>query len=562
MEKGRESRKRDVRPAILVLGCVMLAMLCRQLKPEDTYLWSLCQLPRAYLYMTLYVVWGISLRRRIVNRMSRSVLYTIASLMVFWFFVRSLKYYVFYAPVALRYSWYCYYIPLLTIPALSVIAAMTMGGKETEKIHGWIRRILSVNGLLILFVMSNDVHQLIFRFPSADPETWTDLEYSYGPGFILCMVWVAAGLMMMLGIMIKKCRNPGKKMVWLPFVPMGLFFLWSIANMLRIPFLKVIAGDMTAASCLLIAAVFESCIRCGLIPVNSRYGELFQASGGICAQICDNDLKIRYTSGDAGTLDKERMQEALEHPGMTEAGIRFNSIRVNGGYAFWTEDIRELTEGYEHLREVQEELKDRNRLLKLKYKKEKQRKQVEEKNRLYDLLQSQTTEQFRLVAGYVEELEKCSSQERYRRLLGKIILIGSYLKRRKNLTLLALEQQEISQEELIRSLRESCDSLSLCGIRGNYYVDTGKETLAAEEIFLAYDFFEQVVELLLERGGSFFFRLTDLHGGLRISVHLEGNCPVGTLQEKYPELTVEQEEESEWFLALRIPRKGEKDGSI
>ena len=609
--------------------------------------------------------------------------------MVFWFVIRTLKYNVFYEPVLRRYSWYGYYVPLLSIPSLSVIAALKMRESENQKRRQWTGIFLVITVGVILLVMTNDLHQLVFRFPAEKP--WTDDEYFYGPGFVLCVAWIAIGFLIMLGILIAKCRNPGKKKIWLPFVPLGLFFIWCIANIFRIPHLKIIAGDMAAACCLLIAALFESCIQCGLILVNNRYGELFQASRGINAQISDRNLNIRYTTGDGIELDKEEMKEALENPGyekegirlnsipinggiliakcrnpgkkkiwlpfvplglffiwcianifriphlkiiagdmaaacclliaalfesciqcglilvnnrygelfqasrginaqisdrnlniryttgdgieldkeeMKEAlenpgyekeGIRLNSIPINGGYAFWIEDIRQHRAAYESLYELREELRDRNQFLKLEYQKEKERKQAEEKNRLYDLMQKQTAEQFQQIAGYVDQLEQCTDHREYHRLLGKILIVGSYLKRRKNLTLSALEGKELKEEELIQSLRESCSNLVFCEIQGQYYIETGKETLPAQLVLRAYDFFEQIVELLLKQGGSFFYRLTELNGALRISVNLEGDCQTESLQEKYPLLHMEQEEEKEWFLALQLSEKGGND---
>ena len=560
MRKRRAEKGKKMRNAVLILLCVVTAMICRQIRPKDAWLWVLVQLPRAYLYMTLYCIWGISLHRRLINQTSRRYLCSIAVLMVFWFFVRSLKYYVFYAPVALRYGWYCYYIPMFMIPALSFMTAMTMGKAESEKQSRQITGILTVTGCLVLFVLTNDLHQLVFRFPKGQP--WTDFTYSYGPGFVLCMIWVTVGLIGTLILLLKKCKNPGKKMVWLPFVPMALFFVWCIANMLHLPVLKVIAGDMTAASCLLIAAVFEACIQCGLIPVNSRYAELFQASKGINAKICDQNLTIRYASRDGMLLEKESMEAAKKQPVMIQPGIRLNSIPVNGGYAFWTEDVRKLVAVYDNLQDVQEELQDRNRLLKLEYKKEKQKKQVEEKNRLYDLMQNQTIEQFQLISGYMDELEQCKEQKQYRGILGKILLVGTYLKRRKTLTLSAMEKENIGQEELLQSLKESCDCLALCGIWGRYYVETEPEKLTAAMILLTYDFFEQMTELLLEKGGTFFYRLTRIEGQLRISVHLQGTCSLGRLAEKYPQLVIEQEDRQEWFLSMPLAVNGGTDENL
>ena len=159
----------------------------------------------------------------------------------------------------------------------------------------------------------------------------------------------------------------------------------------------------------------------------------------------------------------------------------------------------------------------------------------------------------------MDQLEQCTDHREYHRLLGKILIVGSYLKRRKNLTLSALEGKELKEEELIQSLRESCSNLVCCEIQGQYYIETGKETLPAQLVLRAYDFFEQIVELLLKQGGSFFYRLTELNGVLRISVNLEGDCQTESLQEKYPLLHMEQEEEKEWFLALQLSEKGGND---
>ena len=363
MNEKTEKIKR-IRNLLLAGGCIITAIICRHLPANRESGWlAFFQLTRAYLYITLYCVWGISLQRRIVNRTARRCLCGIASLMVFWFVIRTLKYNVFYEPVLRRYSWYGYYVPLLAIPSLSVIAALKMRESENQKRRQWTGIFLVITVGVILLVMTNDLHQLVFRFPAEKP--WTDDEYLYGPGFVLCVAWIAIGFLTMLGILIAKCRNPGKKKIWLPLVPLGLFFIWCIANIFRIPHLKIIAGDMAAACCLLIAALFESCIQCGLILVNNRYGELFQASRGINAQISDRNLNIRYTTGDGIELDKEEMKEALENPGYEKEGIRLNSIPINGGYAFWIEDIRQHRAAYESLYELREELWDRNQLLQL-----------------------------------------------------------------------------------------------------------------------------------------------------------------------------------------------------
>ncbi|URW86481.1 hypothetical protein M5E86_01750 [Blautia wexlerae] len=57
-------------------------------------------------------------------------------------------------------------------------------------------------------------------------------------------------------ILIRKSRIPGKKQFWLPVIPGILLLGWNIGNILRLPFIKIIAGDMMAVCRLLMAKQF------------------------------------------------------------------------------------------------------------------------------------------------------------------------------------------------------------------------------------------------------------------------------------------------------------------
>ena len=162
-EKTEKIKK--IRNLLLAGGCVITAIICRHLPTNRESGWvAFFQLTRAYLYITLYCVWGISLQRRIVNKTARRCLCGIASLMVFWFVIRTLKYNVFYEPVLRRYRWYGYYVPLLSIPSLSVIAALKMRESENQKRRQWTGIFLVITVGVILLVMTNDLHQLVFRW--------------------------------------------------------------------------------------------------------------------------------------------------------------------------------------------------------------------------------------------------------------------------------------------------------------------------------------------------------------------------------------------------------------
>ena len=48
------------------------------------------------------------------------------------------------------------------------------------------------------------------------------------------------------------------------------------------------------------------------------------------------------------------------------------------------------------------------------------------------MIQNQTAGQLELLSQFMDELERTESREQYDRILGKIVVVGTYLKRRKN----------------------------------------------------------------------------------------------------------------------------------
>lgn len=69
----------------------------------------------------------------------------------------------------------------------------------------------------------------------------------------------------------------------------------------------------------------------------------------------------------------------INRSAVQEQGIRINHIPIRGGHLFWSEDISVLLDQYQDIREQQEELTARNRLLQKTYQKEAERRK--QKNR-------------------------------------------------------------------------------------------------------------------------------------------------------------------------------------
>ena len=537
---------------IVVLLFVLLAYICRFIETDNELIQTLADQCRACTYLGIYCAWVIYLNKHVVQKKVRQYLTAIGCLMVCWFFLRTVKYHILLDPLGGHICWYLYYIPMILIPTFGLSATLLMDGAE-KKTTKWITGILLFfSVVLIVCVLTNDLHQQVFRFEG--PVPYSDKNYSYGILFMLIQFWIIACLVIMEILLVKKSRIPDRKRFWLPVIPGLLLLGWNIANLLRLPFIKTFAGDMTAICCLLMAAIFQGCILCGLIQTNSRYFELFQATGGLDAEITDNSFRRYYFSGEFPELSKDLRDSIIAKSSVQERGIRINHLPVKGGHLFWSEDISVLLDQYQDIQEQQEELTARNQLLRKTYKKEAERRKLEEQNRLLNIIQSQTSRQYELLSHYMEKLEQTESREEYELILSKIVVVGTYLKRWKNLMLTRYSSREdsLTMADLRQSLAESCENLKLCEIKAAYFVQDKEKLLHADDVLKCYDFFEWLVEQLFDVMNSVFFRVTQIEEKLQISVHITSQEDIRPYLTEKQGLLIEQEEEQEWFIRCPV----------
>ena len=545
-------QKKRMLSCIVVLLFVLLAYICRFIETDNELIQTLADQCRTCTYLGIYCAWVIYLNKHVVQKKMRQYLTAIGCLMVCWFFLRTVKYHILLDPLGGHICWYLYYIPMILIPTFGLSATLLMDGEE-KKTTKWITGILLFfSVVLIVCVLTNDLHQQVFRFEG--PVPYSDKNYGYGILFMLIQLWIIACLVIMEILLVKKSRIPDRKRFWLPVIPGMLLLGWNIANLLRLPFIKTFAGDMTAICCLLMAAIFQGCILCGLIQTNSRYFELFQATGGLDAEITDDSFRRYYFSGEFPELSKDLRDSIIAKSSVQERGIRINHLPVKGGHLFWSEDISVLLDQYQDIQEQQEELTARNQLLRKTYKKEADRRKLEEQNRLLNIIQSQTSRQYELLSHYMEKLEQTESREEYELILSKMVVVGTYLKRWKNLMLTRYSSREdsLTMADLKQSLAESCENLKLCEIKAVYFVQDKEKLLRADDVLKCYDFFEWLVEQLFDVMNSVFFRVTQIEEKLQISVHITSQEDIRPYLAEKPGLLIEQEEEQEWFIRCPV----------
>ena len=514
-----EGRKKALISGGIILLAVFAAYIFR-LIGKGCFYPTLFSYLRSFIYIGMFAAWGLSVRQRIVQKQVRRYLTGVSLLLILWFTLRSAKYFIFWQPNVTRYLWYLYYLPMLFVPILALLIAMSLGKPDEYKLPKSVWLLFAVSGALLILVLTNDLHQLVFSF-SKNADIWSDGSYGYGVCYFAVIGWQVLCAVAALVVMLFKCRLKDRKLRFLPVIPLIVSLNYLVLSYIGTPWQKELFGDVTAFQSLMYMLCFEACIACGYIHSNSRYADLFASSVGTSAQITDMSFNVRYAAMDTKPISREKMMHAIQSPVTLADGLNLHTMPIGGGYAVWTEDVSALLEARENFEGLAEELAERNEILRYEYKREARRRRVEEQNRLYDLLRCTTQAQINRISTLTKEYQKINKTEptRAKTLLAEIAVLCSYIKRRKHLTLLADRDCSVAIAELVGAFTESLQALKLLNVRTTFFADSRLSVLPGKSAAEIFDFYEQVIESDLENISSIQVSLADVEG-LRLSVNI------------------------------------------
>lgn len=517
-------------PTVFVFAVIAIAYACRMLAKFDIGGPAVNHI-RTALYLLLFTLWGFSLDRRIIQRQTLHCLRLTAALMLLWLILRTLKYSVVTGLAAGRYIWYLYYLPMLFLPLLWVYIALSMGKSEDYRLSRGTGMLSIIPAALFLLVITNDLHQQVFAFKSGVPGLPVSGTYSYRPLYFICLGWMVVCMAFSLVCLFRKSRIPsgeGKRIT--PFVLGCAMLLYSILYLSGIPAVRWWFGDMNVMFCLLYAAIYESCIRCRMIPSNTGYVELFEAST-LAACIADRSGRIVLRSRAAGE-DMTCPQEGQRI--VRPDGMRISSAPISGGYAVWQDNVRQLAELRTRLNANKEEMERNKKKLKDAYLVQKSLHELTEKNRIYNELEAKHSRQTAQMRQMLARCESAGPAER-RSLLKKVLLLGTYIKRSANLYFLSSEYQWLPQQELRLTVDEAVRALTACGTEcGVIYRTT--EPMRASEVVRLFDLLEIVAETTVDDLRSLFISVSDS------AMDLSVECAADLSAIASPEVTVRQED--------------------
>lgn len=484
-----KTRRNRVLIYISVFILLFVAWLCRIGRSGNVLGWIRCS-----IQCLLIGFWAYSIRKRIINPTVQRYLISIAVLYILWTIEVMTKYTVLYDyPVLNRYAWYLYYIPMTIVPVLLIYIGLYVDKPFDYRINRKWYLLLLPAIISIIFVITNNYHQLVFRFPNG---VETDEGYKQTYGFFVIITIMILEIGFFIAMVIKRCRLGNKTMrLILPVMPLVLLVIYGSIYIIDYDLVAIVAGDMKTVNVYVVLITLEICISTGLLPSNTRYKELFMLSS-LSSLIVDKEYNSLLSSSNNITLPLESMMKAEESSVKLDNDKNLFSMPIKAGHVLWVEDDSEVSRIVRELEELDKELEGKNLVLHEEYETNKRKQSLIEKNRLYNQMQEQTKEKIIILKELINQLKESTRESEIRLIVSKISVITAYLKRRNNLIFISEENGNIPLPELSYCLKESLNNLSLFGGDCDLSINL-KSQLKFKEVALIYDMFELVIEKIM-----------------------------------------------------------------
>lgn len=275
--------------------------------------------------LLVLATWAGSMARRASTPSIRRATILMAALSAFWLMLRYLKY-----PMEhdrhTNLLWYAYYLPMLTLPLCLLWLAWAVDRPLDDGLPPkWIRWLAVVDAVLLAGMMTNDWHEMAFDIYYVGYAQF----YHYRPFYYVVALACAIPLVTAITwLTIKSLRTRTRRLAWLPAVIVAGMLAYMVAYVVRVPF--IYDTDLTMMTIMGGMALLEATVRSRMLPMNTRYRELFAAS------TLDMHI-VEATSGSELTTSGSVEQDA------SRDDLVISRVPISGGQVVWQEDHSVVT---------------------------------------------------------------------------------------------------------------------------------------------------------------------------------------------------------------------------
>ena len=471
---------------------------------------AICVLLAAMLFL-----WTDQMRKRLLHTEEKRYFTYMTLLLILLMIIRTVKF--IFTPdghITERYLWYLYYLPIVFAVVFMFFGVLHVGRPYDYRIsRRWKLLYIPAAGIASV-ILTNDIHQQAFGFYDGIGQWET---YTHRWAYFAAILWIAGMLVATLAVTFSRSLVSGsRKKIWMPAVPLAGGLVYFAVCIISPDGLLSKMFKFAEIICFMLPAFAESLILSRLIPSNDNYSALWHEAS-IAVGIMDSEGNICYKTKKSVPVIQEQVMEALNNSvSLANGNMLLSSIRVQGGFGYWTKDISEINRLNRMLEDMGDVVTEENSMLDAENRLTENRIMLEEQNRLYDSIARDVASQLekldRILNTPAEEEIEFEQQMKYASLL------ISYIKRRSNLLLLYNQQETIHSDELKLAVSETIEYIRLCGIKA-YSSFSGEQQLTGAVLLPAYEIFEKIIEMSIP-GADAVLVNTEFNDGITMNIEL------------------------------------------
>ena len=479
-----------------------------------------------FLYALVILLWARHMENRVLKASVARRFKAIAILLIGYLGTRTLKYQVLIqAPAALPRIRYIYYFFILTVVHMVFLTSLNVGRSERDSIDKRWDLLWIPTGLLILLILTNDLHGLVFVTGGQAPGF-----RQYGPVYLFTNVYILLLAALTLVITSKQSLAEKRlKSISLPLLVLGICFLYTLLYIIDWPpfhYVKI-AFQSAEFNILTVVLFIESLVFARLIPSNRGY-ESFLSMSSLNMGMMDLKGHMVLQPPRGPKVNAEEVKRASERALAVNENTLLESSPIQGGTCFWFADLTDFNRLKSQLVAANEEMLSENELLMANNKLQEKMAKVWEQREIRETIHRKLEPQFTGLKAIMDHLP--DEKDAYEDALKDACILNVYIKRFSNLYLLSRNKGFLPLSELRLSFEESLDYLRLKNKVTSVHWDGTGGVDAASGIGL-YAAFEKILEAYLTSLSAVFVHLKEEGGSYRLAIYVESAEDISLLNE-------------------------------
>lgn len=458
------------------------------------------------VFIIISVLWTGLLYVRISDKALQEKLFAISALLLFWMLVRIIRLMLPDGTVD-RFFWYLYYIPLALIPTILFLIGRVLAKNHQSRfprLAGKASFLISL--LLVLLVLTNDFHQMAFRFYRGTEGNNYDLYYSHGWVYYFVFIWSLFLIFAFVYLATRKKPESAAKRAGLLLLILCFSVTYFGGYAFGIPIFR--ESEFIIVYGVITLLFLEVCFRNRLIPNNGKLGALLLGAP-IDMHILSDAMQIEYRTDFSAELPNAMIEQVRQHkrpednapyrlslPG--DESVLYGVYGINGGYTVFARHLDSVIRLRSTLAERNERIKNQNSILARTQKIQGEIAKLRAQQDLFSRIEGVLKERVNRIdtifsAMPVNSLEKRGHGEIFRKQLAAVKILVNYCKRRGNLALLEANDEYCQTDSIALWLQESIWEAAATGIDG-LVTEAGSARIHSTPASLLYDCFEHILE--------------------------------------------------------------------